>query len=163
PVLGGAPGVYSARYAGRPGADAANNVKLLAELAPYSGDDPAAYYVSTAALADPMGRPVASVEGRCHGFIAAGPRGTGRGGGRPPGQGRVGVRRAVPGPGVRPDVRRAATRGEADDEPPGQCIPATAAGDRTKHSWRTAGVSRPVGSGRRQTSRLTPAVRRSHG
>ncbi|HJZ55534.1 MAG TPA: RdgB/HAM1 family non-canonical purine NTP pyrophosphatase [Gemmataceae bacterium] len=77
PVLGGAPGVYSARYAGRHGDDAANNVKLLAELAPYSGDDRAAYYVSTAVLADPTGRVVASVEGRCHGFIAAGPRGTG--------------------------------------------------------------------------------------
>ena len=77
PVLGGEPGVYSARYAGRHGDDAANNAKLLAELAPFSGDDRAAYYVSTAVLADPGGRVVASVEGRCHGFIAAEPRGTG--------------------------------------------------------------------------------------
>lgn len=77
PVLGGAPGVYSARYAGRHGDDAANNAKLLAELAPYSGDDRAAYYVSTAVLADPTGKVVASVEGRCHGVIATEPRGTG--------------------------------------------------------------------------------------
>lgn len=77
PVLGGAPGVYSARYAGTHGDDAANNAKLLAELAAYSGDDRAAYYVSTAVLADPTGRVVASVEGRCHGFIAAEPHGTG--------------------------------------------------------------------------------------
>ena len=35
-VLGGAPGVYSSRYAGREGDDAANNAKLLAEL----GDRP---------------------------------------------------------------------------------------------------------------------------
>jgi XTP/dITP diphosphohydrolase len=77
PALGGAPGVYSARYAGTHGDDAANNAKLLAELAPYSGDDRAAYYVSTAVLADPAGRVVAAVEGRCHGVIASQPRGSG--------------------------------------------------------------------------------------
>src|SRR5262245_9915044 len=33
PALGGAPGVYSARYAGTQGDDEANNDKLLAELA----------------------------------------------------------------------------------------------------------------------------------
>jgi XTP/dITP diphosphohydrolase len=32
-ALGGAPGVYSARYAGEPKSDARNNAKLLAELA----------------------------------------------------------------------------------------------------------------------------------
>jgi XTP/dITP diphosphohydrolase len=34
PVLGGAPGIYSARYAGEHGNDAANNEKLLANLKP---------------------------------------------------------------------------------------------------------------------------------
>ncbi|MBI1451551.1 MULTISPECIES: RdgB/HAM1 family non-canonical purine NTP pyrophosphatase [Acinetobacter] len=34
PALGGAPGIYSARYAGEHGNDAANNTKLLAELKP---------------------------------------------------------------------------------------------------------------------------------
>ncbi len=34
PLLGGAPGIYSARYAGLHGNDAANNAKLLAELLP---------------------------------------------------------------------------------------------------------------------------------
>jgi XTP/dITP diphosphohydrolase len=76
PILGGAPGVYSARYAGGHG-DAANNAKLLAELARYSGDERAAYYVSTAVLADPSGKVIASVEGRCHGIIATELRGTG--------------------------------------------------------------------------------------
>ena len=33
PILGGAPGIYSARYAGEHGNDAANNQKLLADLA----------------------------------------------------------------------------------------------------------------------------------
>jgi XTP/dITP diphosphohydrolase len=77
PALGGAPGVYSARYAGKHGDDAANNAKLLAELARFAGPDRAAYYVSTAALADPTGRVVATVEGRCHGLITTDLRGTG--------------------------------------------------------------------------------------
>ena len=35
PVLGGAPGIYSARYAGEHGDDAANNAKLLNDLLPF--------------------------------------------------------------------------------------------------------------------------------
>ena len=38
PILGGAPGIYSARYAGVHGNDAANNQKLLADLAPFRKD-----------------------------------------------------------------------------------------------------------------------------
>lgn len=38
PILGGAPGIYSARYAGKHGNDAANNQKLLADLAPFRKD-----------------------------------------------------------------------------------------------------------------------------
>src|SRR4051794_38675393 len=34
PALNGRPGVYSARYAGKQGDDAANNARLLAELGP---------------------------------------------------------------------------------------------------------------------------------
>lgn len=77
PALGGAPGVDSALYAGTHGDDAANNAKLLRELAPFPGEDRAAYYISTAVLADPSGKVVATVEGRCHGTIAAEYRGTG--------------------------------------------------------------------------------------
>ena len=43
PALDGAPGVYSARYAGTHGDDAANNAKLLEEL---QGKDRAAYYIT---------------------------------------------------------------------------------------------------------------------
>lgn len=40
PVLGGAPGIYSARYAGEHGNDTANNQKLLADLVPFRGKEP---------------------------------------------------------------------------------------------------------------------------
>jgi len=41
-ALGGAPGVYSARYAGEPKSDARNSAKLIADLAQH--DDKSAYY-----------------------------------------------------------------------------------------------------------------------
>jgi XTP/dITP diphosphohydrolase len=41
-ALGGAPGVYSARYAGEPKSDARNNEKLIADLAQHA--DKSAYY-----------------------------------------------------------------------------------------------------------------------
>lgn len=41
-ALGGAPGVYSARYAGEPKSDARNNDKLIADLADHA--DKSAYY-----------------------------------------------------------------------------------------------------------------------
>src|SRR5579871_1377865 len=77
PGLNGRPGVYSARYAGKQGDDAANNARLLAELAPLPDDRRAAYYVCTAALADPAGEVRVVVEGRCHGVITREPRGNG--------------------------------------------------------------------------------------
>ena len=77
PALKGRPGVYSARYAGTHGDDAANNRKLLAELAPLPDDRRAAYYVCVAALAGPDGDVKAVSEGRCHGVIAREPRGAG--------------------------------------------------------------------------------------
>jgi XTP/dITP diphosphohydrolase len=77
PALNGRPGVYSARYAGKQGDDEANNDRLLAELAPLPDDRRAAYYVCTAALADPKGEVHAVVEGRCHGVITRERRGTG--------------------------------------------------------------------------------------
>src|SRR5579884_1437737 len=77
PALGGRPGVHSARYAGKQGDDAANNARLLAELAPLPDDQRAAYYVCIAALADPTAQVRAVVEGRCHGFITRELRGNG--------------------------------------------------------------------------------------
>lgn len=77
PALNGRPGVRSARYAGKQGDDAANNARLLAELAPLPDERRAAYYVCTAALADPAGEVRAVVEGRCHGVITRELRGSG--------------------------------------------------------------------------------------
>jgi XTP/dITP diphosphohydrolase len=77
PALQGRPGVYSARYAGKQGDDAANNARLLAELAPLPDDRRAAYYVCTAALSDPQGNIQGVVEGRCHGVILRDGRGAG--------------------------------------------------------------------------------------
>src|SRR5438552_3712814 len=76
PRLQGRPGVYSARYAGKQGDDAANNARLLAELAPLPEDRRAAYYVCVAALADPDGEIRAVTEGRCHGVITKDYRGS---------------------------------------------------------------------------------------
>jgi XTP/dITP diphosphohydrolase len=53
-ALGGAPGVYSARYAGG-GGDAENNAKLLRELANVADDARTARFRSVLALADPDG------------------------------------------------------------------------------------------------------------
>jgi XTP/dITP diphosphohydrolase len=77
PALNGRPGVYSARYAGKQGDDDANNQRLLAELAPLPEEERGAYYVCTAALADPKGVVQAVVEGRCHGRIVHEYRGSG--------------------------------------------------------------------------------------
>jgi XTP/dITP diphosphohydrolase len=77
PGLNGRPGIYSARYAGKQGDDAANNARLLAELTPLPDDRRAAYYVCVAALADPHGEIHAVTEGRCHGIITHELRGSG--------------------------------------------------------------------------------------
>lgn len=77
PALDGRPGVYSARFAGTQGDDEANNNRLLAELGPFPEDKRDAYYVCTAALADPLGKVIDVVEGRCHGRIVRERHGSG--------------------------------------------------------------------------------------
>ncbi|MGC5628880.1 RdgB/HAM1 family non-canonical purine NTP pyrophosphatase [Georgenia sp. Z1344] len=52
-VLGGSPGVFSARWSGRHGDDAANNALLLAQLADVSDEHRAARFVCAAALVVP--------------------------------------------------------------------------------------------------------------
>ena len=83
PALGGAPGVYSARFAGavagepREATDGRNNALLLERLAGRPGPARAAHYACHAALADPDGRIVAVAAGTCGGLIGATPAGAG--------------------------------------------------------------------------------------
>lgn len=55
-VLGGAPGILSARWSGRHGDDAANNALLLAQLADIPDAHRGARFVCAAALVSPDGR-----------------------------------------------------------------------------------------------------------
>ena len=65
-ALGGAPGIFSARYAGGHGDDEANNEKLLRELS--DKEDRSAAFVCTIACVTPDGREF-FVEGRAEGVI----------------------------------------------------------------------------------------------
>lgn len=74
PALGGAPGVYSARYAGPEADFQANNEKLLRELAGAKNRD--AHFKTVLALVDKQGKRC-FFEGRVEGSIALEPRGEG--------------------------------------------------------------------------------------
>lgn len=75
-ALGGAPGVYSARYAGEPKSDLRNNEKLIADLA--AQPDKSAYYYCVLVFVRHAGDPQPVIaEGRWDGEIAASPRGEG--------------------------------------------------------------------------------------
>lgn len=73
-ALDGAPGIYSARYAGEHGNDAANNVLLLANLE--GKQDRRAAFVCALALVYPDGKSV-QAEGRVEGEILSASRGEG--------------------------------------------------------------------------------------
>jgi len=73
-ALGGAPGIFSARYAG--GDDRARCEKLLRELAGVPPGQRAARFVCAAVLALPDGREE-SAQGACEGAIALAQRGAG--------------------------------------------------------------------------------------
>jgi XTP/dITP diphosphohydrolase len=76
PVLGGAPGVLSARYAGANATDGERIAKLLAELRGKNGAERRAYFVCAIALAE-RGRALAIVTARVDGEILEAPRGNG--------------------------------------------------------------------------------------
>jgi XTP/dITP diphosphohydrolase len=86
-ALGGAPGIYSARFAGATATNELNNEKLLAELrraettragrtAVPASVGRAAHYLGVIALAE-RGRILTTVEGRVDGIILNSPRGKG--------------------------------------------------------------------------------------
>lgn len=75
-ALGGAPGVFSARYAGEPKSDARNNLKLIAELA--TQVDKSAYYYCVLVFVRHADDPQPLIaEGRWDGEIIAAERGVG--------------------------------------------------------------------------------------
>ncbi len=75
-VLGGAPGVFSARWAGSHGDDHANLSLLLDQLADVPDEHRSAQFVCAAALALPDGREFVEV-GRMAGSLVREPRGVG--------------------------------------------------------------------------------------
>jgi len=72
-ALDGAPGLYSARYAGPGATDEENNTKLLADMA--GRTDRSATFICVISIAVPCGVAL-TYEGRCEGTIATAPQGT---------------------------------------------------------------------------------------
>ena len=79
-ALGGDPGIHSARWAGEHGNDAANNDKMLAEMAEVPDDERTARFHSTVVLIlitrDEDGEEILAGNGDCEGTIARDLRGT---------------------------------------------------------------------------------------
>ena len=75
-ALGGAPGIYSARYAGEGATDAQRNEKLLGELAGVPAERRTARFVSAVCCVFPNGE-VVRARGECEGSIAFATGGTG--------------------------------------------------------------------------------------
>ena len=75
-ALGGAPGVYSARYGGEGATDADRNVKLLRELRDIPEGRRGARFVSAVCCVFPNGERL-TVRGECEGRIGFAPRGEG--------------------------------------------------------------------------------------
>jgi XTP/dITP diphosphohydrolase len=73
-ALGGAPGIYTARYAGPGASDEERYCKLLDALKDIPFDRRGARFRCAVAIAHPNGR-VDTAEGRCEGVIAFAPRG----------------------------------------------------------------------------------------
>jgi XTP/dITP diphosphohydrolase len=77
-ALGGAPGLYSARYAGTHGDNAANNARLLRELDGRPDAERRAFFICVLVLLRHPDDPAPLVaEGRWHGRVLHAPRGDG--------------------------------------------------------------------------------------
>ncbi|MBE6883767.1 MAG: XTP/dITP diphosphatase [Ruminococcaceae bacterium] len=75
-ALNGAPGIYSARYAGENASDSDRIDKLLSELAEVSAENRTARFVSAVCICFPDGSMI-EAEGVCEGMIAFERRGNG--------------------------------------------------------------------------------------
>jgi XTP/dITP diphosphohydrolase len=76
-ALGGAPGVYSARWSGEPCDDARNNQKMLREVAGVPTEKRTARYRCAAAFVDPTRGLELVRTGACEGRLLESPQGTG--------------------------------------------------------------------------------------
>ncbi|MEX2175865.1 MAG: RdgB/HAM1 family non-canonical purine NTP pyrophosphatase [Pirellulaceae bacterium] len=76
-ALGGAPGIYSARFSGAGATDASNNRLLLEKLQGVPTQRRTAHYVCSAALSDPQGVVRAQSEGICRGRLRVDAAGSG--------------------------------------------------------------------------------------
>ena len=76
-ALAGAPGVFSARYAGKNASDADRRALLLAELAKTPGTNRRARFTAVVAVSDGRGTVLNVSEGICEGTIIDSPRGHG--------------------------------------------------------------------------------------
>lgn len=74
PALGGAPGIYSARYAGADASDFDNRKKLLEQMSSLPEEDRSAFFECCIACADPSGLKKC-VKGICEGKILASEKG----------------------------------------------------------------------------------------
>ncbi len=74
-ALGGAPGVFSARYAGENASDGDRRALLLSELAKSGSTDRKARFVAAVAIAHAAGDLLNVSEGICEGIITLAPRG----------------------------------------------------------------------------------------
>ena len=74
-ALGGAPGIYSARFSGLKATDLSNNRLLLEKLAATPIEKRNAHYVCHMTLSDPRGEIRAEADGICRGRIIGEPRG----------------------------------------------------------------------------------------
>jgi len=77
PALRGAPGIFSARFAGPNADDQQNNERLLSAMAELPDEARSAHYVCSVAVSDPEGEVRLTCEGDCHGRITRQPAGSG--------------------------------------------------------------------------------------
>ncbi|MDT4895274.1 MAG: XTP/dITP diphosphohydrolase [Acidobacteriota bacterium] len=76
-ALNGAPGVFSARYAGEEATDSQRIERLLEELSQCAEQERRARFICVIAIADAQGQIAHLSTGRCEGRIIHAPRGTG--------------------------------------------------------------------------------------
>jgi len=75
-ALGGAPGIYSARYSGEGATDESNNAHLLRELDGVPAEKRTSHYVCHMSLSDPTGNVRIDFEETCRGRILDAARGS---------------------------------------------------------------------------------------